>query len=47
FARVKVPRLFPRLVALPDGRRFVPVEEVIAAQLHQLFVGMVVEEHCC
>ena len=45
FARVKVPNIFPRLVALPGGRRFVPVEEVIAAQLHQLFVGMVVEEH--
>lgn len=45
FARVKVPNLFPRLVALEGGRRFVPVEEIIAAQLHQLFVGMVVEEH--
>ncbi|MFZ4718115.1 MAG: polyphosphate kinase 1 [Ilumatobacteraceae bacterium] len=45
FARVKVPTVFPRLVALADGIRFVPVEEIIAAQLHQLFVGMVVEEH--
>ena len=45
FARVKVPNLFPRLVALEGGKRFVPVEEIIAAQLHQLFVGMVVEEH--
>ncbi|MEN9643515.1 MAG: polyphosphate kinase [Actinomycetota bacterium] len=45
FARVKVPNVFPRLVALPDGKRFVPVEQIIAAQLHQLFVGMVVEEH--
>lgn len=45
FARVKVPNVFPRLVALPDGQRFVPVEQIIAAQLHQLFVGMVVEEH--
>jgi polyphosphate kinase len=45
FARVKVPNIFPRLVALPGDRRFVPVEELIAAQLHQLFVGMVVEEH--
>jgi polyphosphate kinase len=44
FARVKVPTVFPRLVALADGRRFVPVEQVIAAQLHTLFVGMVVEE---
>ncbi|MEQ1872601.1 MAG: polyphosphate kinase 1 [Ilumatobacteraceae bacterium] len=45
FARVKVPNVFPRLVALPDGNRFVPVEQVIAAQMHTLFVGMVVEEH--
>ncbi|MEY2756027.1 MAG: polyphosphate kinase, partial [Actinomycetota bacterium] len=45
FARVKIPTVFPRLVALPDGRRFVPVEQVIAAQLHHLFVGMVIEEH--
>jgi len=45
FARVKIPTVFPRLVTLPDGRRYVPVEQVIAAQLHHLFVGMVVEEH--
>ena len=45
FARVKVPSVFPRLVALPDGRRFVPVEQIIAAQMHTMFVGMVVEEH--
>ncbi len=45
FARVKVPNVFPRLLALPDDRRFVPTEQVIAAQLHSLFVGMVVEEH--
>jgi len=44
FARVKVPSVFPRLVALPGGRRFVPVEQVIAAQLHTLYTGMVVEE---
>lgn len=45
FARVKVPTVFPRLVALPDGVRFVPVEQIIANQLHTLFHGMVVEEH--
>ncbi len=45
FARVKVPSVFPRLVALPGGTRFIPVEQIIAAQLHTLFVGMVVEEH--
>ena len=31
FARVKIPTVFPRLVAMPDGRRWVPVEEIIAA----------------
>ena len=45
FVRVKVPTVFPRLLGLPDGVRFVPVEQLIAAQLHSLFVGMVVEEH--
>ena len=45
FARVKVPTVFPRLLGLPDGVRFLPAEELIAAQLHSLFVGMVVEEH--
>ncbi len=45
FARVKVPNVFPRLVALPDGERFVPVEQIIAHQMHSLFQGMVVEEH--
>jgi polyphosphate kinase len=45
FARVKVPNVFPRLVALPDGERFVPVEQIIANQMHSLFQGMVVEEH--
>jgi polyphosphate kinase len=45
FARVKVPTVFPRLVGLPDGTRFLPAEQLIAALLHELFVGMVVEEH--
>jgi polyphosphate kinase len=44
FARVKVPTVFPRLVPLPDGRRFVPVEEVIAAQMPTLFSGMEVSQ---
>ncbi len=44
FARVKVPTVFPRLMALSDGKRFVPAEQVIAAHLHLLFSGMVVEE---
>ncbi len=43
FVRLKVPSLFPRLISL-DGHRFVPAEQVIAAHLHTLFVGMIVEE---
>jgi polyphosphate kinase len=43
FVRLKVPDVFPRLIPLGDGR-FVPAEDVIAAHLHTLFVGMVVEE---
>jgi polyphosphate kinase len=40
FARVKVPPLLPRFVALPDGERFVLLEDVIAAHLDRLFPGM-------
>ncbi len=45
FARVKVPDVLPRFVVMPDGERFVPLEQVIAAHLDKLFPGMVVEEH--
>jgi polyphosphate kinase len=45
FARVKVPPLLPRFVALPDGARFVPLEQVIAAHLDALFPGMDVLGH--
>ena len=45
FARVKVPPILPRFVVLPDGERFVPLEEVIAAHLDSLFPGMEVEGH--
>ena len=44
FARVKVPPIFSRLVALGD-QRFVPLEDVIAAHLDQLFPGMEVLQH--
>jgi polyphosphate kinase len=44
FARVKVPSLLPRFVVMPDGERFVPLEQVIAAHLDQLFPGMVMED---
>jgi polyphosphate kinase len=45
FARVKVPPSLPRFVPFSDGRSFVPLEEVIAANLDQLFPGMEVLEH--
>jgi polyphosphate kinase len=45
FARVKVPPLLPRFVTLPDSARFVPLEQVIAAHLDELFPGMEVLAH--
>ena len=45
FARVKVPPLLPRFIAMPDGTRFIPVEQVIAAHLDSLFPGMKVVTH--
>ncbi|MFZ0161122.1 MAG: RNA degradosome polyphosphate kinase [Kineosporiaceae bacterium] len=49
FARVKVPPLLPRFIRV-DGddlhqARFVPVEDVIAVHLDQLFPGMEVLQH--
>jgi polyphosphate kinase len=40
FARVKVPPLLPRFIVMPDGERFVSLEQVIAAHLDGLFPGM-------
>jgi polyphosphate kinase len=45
FARVKVPPLLPRFVALPGGGRFVALEQVIAANLQALFPGMEIVSH--
>ncbi|HET9075362.1 MAG TPA: polyphosphate kinase 1 [Acidimicrobiales bacterium] len=45
FARVKIPPLLPGLLALPDGVRFVPLEQVIAAHLAALFPGMEIVSH--
>jgi polyphosphate kinase len=42
FARVKVPTLFPRLYEISGTSRFIPVEEIIIAQLGTLFPGMTV-----
>ena len=45
-ARVKVPPLLPRFVRMPEGTRFVPVEQIIAAHLDALFPGMeILERH--
>ena len=43
FARLKVPKLFPRLVQVATDR-YLPVEQLIAAKLDRLFVGMIVED---
>jgi polyphosphate kinase len=43
FVRVKVPTVFPRLVEV-DESRFIPVEDLIIAQLSTLFAGMTIEE---
>ncbi|MGA7205436.1 MAG: RNA degradosome polyphosphate kinase [Specibacter sp.] len=54
FARLKVPDLLPRLVSVDGPRagtvpgrvaRFIPLEDVIAEHLYQLFPGMEVLEH--
>jgi polyphosphate kinase len=46
FARVKVPPMLPRFVRLGDGEPLLPIEELIGAQLDQLFPGMrILEQH--
>ncbi len=44
FARVKVPPLLPRFLTVSPSR-FVPLEDVIAAHLDELFAGLEVIEH--
>jgi polyphosphate kinase len=44
FARVKVPPVLPRFMEISAGR-FVPIEDVIAAHLPDLFAGMEIVEH--
>lgn len=46
FARVKIPPNVDRLLALPGGSRFVPLEQVMVAFLDELFPGMDVGEAC-
>ena len=45
FARLKVPPLLPGLISMPDGVRFLPLEQVIAAHLDALFPGMEIASH--
>ncbi|MFT4285217.1 MAG: RNA degradosome polyphosphate kinase [Protaetiibacter sp.] len=48
FARLKVPTNLPRFVQLPDVRgvlRYIPLEDLIANHLGELFPGMEVLEH--
>jgi polyphosphate kinase len=40
FARVKVPPSLPRWIQLPDGDRYLPLEELIAEHLDRLFPGL-------
>ena len=44
FARIKVPTVLPRFIPLSEGR-FVPLEDVIAHHLDQVFAGMQVLSH--
>jgi polyphosphate kinase len=43
FARVKVPQILPRLLEV-EHNRFIPIDQVIEANLADLFLGMEVEE---
>jgi polyphosphate kinase len=46
FARVKVPKeMLPRFVPVGDEQTFVPLEDLIAANLDRLFPGMEVVDH--
>jgi polyphosphate kinase len=46
FARVKIPRLFDRFQRLRDAPTFVPIEEIIAAHLDELFPGKEILFRC-
>lgn len=43
FTAVELPRELPRFLPLDDGQRFVPLEELVLAQLPELFTGLKVE----
>ena len=48
FARVKVPPILSRLIAVSpttQSKRFLPLEELIAIHLQELFPGMLIQDH--
>ena len=47
FARVKVPEVLPRFIATAKvgATRFLPLEDLIAIHLQELFPGMIIEDH--
>ena len=47
FARVKVPNVIPRLIATHSvhKNRFIPLEDIIAAHLEELFPKMIIEDY--
>lgn len=47
FARIKVPPILSRFIATSStgSRRFIPLEDVIAIHLQELFPGMLIEDH--
>mgnify|MGYP000235483570 CR=1 FL=1 len=48
FARVKVPPILSRFISVspaPHSTRFLPLEELIAIHLQELFPGMLIEDH--
>jgi polyphosphate kinase len=48
FARVKVPPILSRLIAVssaPNCKRFLPLEDLIAIHLQELFPGMLIQDH--
>ncbi len=47
FARVKVPEILPRFIATAKNgsTRFLPLEDLIAIHLQELFPGMIIQDH--
>jgi polyphosphate kinase len=46
FARVKLPQNLPRFIAVEDGARYIPIEQLVAAHVDRLFPGMeIIAQH--